>query len=73
MKRTTLFLPEGLHEELREEAFRTRVSMSEVMRKRLEKRTLPPPMENDPLLEVAGICGGGDSLTENLDEELYDL
>ena len=36
MKRTTLFLPDELHEQLRQEAFRSRVSMAQVIRMRLE-------------------------------------
>lgn len=71
MKRTTIFLPDELHEHLRQEAFRTRMSMAQVIRMRLEspagrhKKT-----KTDPLLKVAGICRGP-ILSERIDEELY--
>jgi hypothetical protein len=62
MKRTTVFLPDDVHEALRQEAFLSRKSMVEVIRLRLAKET---PLKNrkkakvvDPLLGVAGICSG---------------
>ncbi len=73
MKRTTIFLPDELHEQIRREAFRTRLSMAQLIRLRLEhpastpKRTKP---KTDPLLKVAGICRGP-LLSERIDEELY--
>jgi hypothetical protein len=77
MKRTTIFLPDDLHERLRREAFHARVSMAELIRSRLDqavprrKRQLRR-VEDDPLLKVAGIIRDG-ALTQNLDEEIYDL
>jgi hypothetical protein len=71
MKRTTLFLPDELHEQLRQEAFRSRVSMAQIIRMRLENpvsRAKKPKV--DPLLKVAGICRGP-ILSERIDEELY--
>ena len=72
MKRTTLFLPDELHEQLRQEAFRSRVSMAQIIRMRLEH---PVPRAKktklDPLLKVAGICRGP-ILSERIDEELYE-
>jgi hypothetical protein len=73
MKRTTIFLPEELHEQIRQEAFQSRLSMAQVIRLRLEhpastpKKTKP---KADPLLKVAGICRGP-LLSERIDEELY--
>lgn len=39
MRRTTIFLPDDLHEQLRQEAFRTRLSMAELIRLRLQRRS----------------------------------
>ncbi len=75
MKRTTIFLPERLHEQLREEAFRTRVSMAELIRSKLQHRLAAPgkgKSKTDPLLAVAGIGSDG-RLTTGIDEEIYDL
>lgn len=80
MKRTTIFLPEDLHEELRKEAFRSRVSMAQLIRARLEQgrtsrkrsRRSEDALLDDPLLKVAGIGSDG-TLTRNLDEELYGI
>lgn len=75
MKRTTIYLPEELHERLREEAFRERVSMAQLIRSKLEKdggwnKRRKPKV--DPLLEVSGIFADR-TLNSRLDEELYDL
>ena len=73
MKRTTIFLPEALHEELRQEAFRRRVSMAELIRSRLDRpsaRRRARRMKEDPLLRVAGILRGG-RLSEGIDEAVY--
>jgi hypothetical protein len=77
MKRTTIFLPDELHEELRSEAFRERVSMAEVIRLRIQTPASAPrraPAKrnaaSDPLLKVAGICRGP-IISENIDDELY--
>ena len=74
MRRTTIFLPEELHERLRAEAFKARVSMAELIRTRLERgsrrRTQKPASKRDPLLDVIGIIHDG-TLTQNLDEDLY--
>ena len=74
MKRTTIYLPEGLHERLREQAFRERVSMAELIRLKLEapQASSGESEEEDPLLAVAGIINDG-TLTKNLDQDLYDL
>ena len=77
MKRTTIFLDEEVHERLRQEAHGARVSMAELIRRKLDspKAEAEPewqPPETDPLLRVAGIGSDG-TLTQNLDEELYDL
>ncbi|HYM12294.1 MAG TPA: hypothetical protein VEU62_16280 [Bryobacterales bacterium] len=77
MKRTTIFLPDDLHERLRREAFHARVSMAALIRSRLDqavprRQRKPRRVEDDPLLKVAGIGHDG-TLTQRLDEELYDL
>jgi hypothetical protein len=76
VKRTTVFIPDELHEELRQEAFRKRVSMAELIRSRLERQrkrhTSQTSLQGDPLLRVAGICRG-EPLTENIDETLYGI
>jgi predicted HicB family RNase H-like nuclease len=73
MKRTTIFLSDELHDQLREEAFRTRVSMAELIRSRLERRYRQRRGRRsrvDPLAEVEGIIHDG-KLSVRIDEELY--
>jgi len=75
VKRTTIFLPEELHEQLRREAFEARVSLAELIRSRLQAtpaKSVDFDLDTDPLLRVAGSASAGD-LTSNLDEELYEL
>ena len=74
MKRTTVFLPEELHENLRQEAFRARVSMAELIRSKLQTKPAARPRspKADPLLEVAGLGSDG-SLTAAIDEDLYGI
>jgi hypothetical protein len=59
----TIRLPEDLHGKLRGDAKRANVSMSDLIRRRLE--------EPDPLLEVAGIFSDGTLC--DLDEDLYEI
>jgi hypothetical protein len=73
MKRTTVFLPEELHERLREEAFRHRISMAELIRSRLERtngRRKRRALASDPLAKVEGIVHDG-KLSAGIDEALY--
>jgi len=71
MKRTTIFLPDGLHESLRQEAFRTRVSMAELIRLRLESGTRKEGKPGrDPLAKVEGALRHG-RLSQDIDEALY--
>ena len=74
MRRTTIFLPEDLHENLRQEAFGARVSMAALIRSKLQAKAAARPRRprTDPLLEVAGIGSDG-SLTAAIDEELYGI
>ena len=76
MKRTTIFLPEDLHERLRREAFKSRLSMAELIRSRLEHRGSNGKKRKpkiDALGKVIGICGGGPDLTKDIDKELYGI
>ena len=71
MRRTTIFLPDELHERLRNEAFAARVSMADLIRRRLEAakpRRMRP--RRDPLAAVEGIIQDG-HLSENIDDALY--
>jgi hypothetical protein len=73
MVRTTIFLPEEIHRELRAEAFRSHVSMAELIRLRLQpapSRSKTRGSAGDPLLKAAGICRGP-ILSDNIDEQLY--
>lgn len=73
MKRTTIFLPDELHEELRQTAFRAKVSMAELIRANL-RHSLERPRKRaslrDPILKVAGVCRGP-ILSSGIDEALY--
>ena len=73
MKRTTVFLPDELHERLRREAFGSRISMAELIRRRLEgrhrRRNTGQPVRT-PLDEVVGILHDG-TLSARIDEDLY--
>ena len=70
MKRTTIFLPENLHEQLRGEAFASRVSVAQLIRTRLEGGGRPRRSKKDLLGKVEGIVRDG-RLSENIDEALY--
>lgn len=71
MKRTTIFLPDELHERLRNEAFAARISVAELIRSRLERGRRPrAKLGRDPLLAVEGIVHDG-KLSEDVDEALY--
>jgi hypothetical protein len=72
MKRTTIFLPDDLHERLREEAFRSRISVAELIRSRLSNGRPMFNVDDDPLLAVAGICNVP-GLSDRIDEHIYDL
>jgi hypothetical protein len=73
MVRTTIFLPDELHERLRSDAFEARVSMAELIRRRLEKtRPRRPELRKDYLGELDGCLSHG-RLSEDIDETLYGL
>jgi hypothetical protein len=74
MKRTTIFLPDELHERLRKEAFRAKISMAELIRTRLtrSKRRAKWTAANDPIMKVAGICSGP-VFSDEIDEKLYGI
>ncbi len=76
MRRTTIFLPETLYEQLRREAFHSRVSMASLIRSRLDRPFSGKKAvrrEPDPLLAVAGIYRGPERLARNIDRELYGI
>lgn len=73
MRRTTIFLPDDLHERIRLEAFRAKISMAELIRVKLQRSTSGPRRRasaKDPILKVAGVCHCP-ILSENIDEALY--
>jgi len=74
MKRTTIFLPDELHERLRKEAFRSKISMAELIRSKLsgKQRRRRFRVEDDPILRVAGICSGP-PISGDIDEEIYGI
>ena len=73
MKRTTIFLPDELHEQLRRDAFRAKSSMADLIRKRLQGSTDRPRRrrKTDPILKVAGICAGP-VFSNDIDDALYE-
>lgn len=75
MKRTTVLLRDELHAQLRQEAFRSGVSLAQLIRSRLENASRSegrPKPRVDPLLRVADICRGP-VLSKSIDEELYGI
>jgi hypothetical protein len=81
VRRTTIFLPDDLHEELRAEAFRRQISIAEVIRLHIQVPTKAPVKAprrahgkryagSDPLLRVVGICGTT-VMSANIDADLY--
>jgi len=73
MRRTTIFLPEEVHEQLRRDAFLAKTSMAELIRVRLRRSINPPRRRGsaeDPILKVAGVCRGP-VLSKEIDESLY--
>ena len=73
VKRTTVFLPDELHEQLRLDAFCAKTSMAELIRARLRRSTGRPQRRvssQDPILKVAGVCGGP-ILSSEIDKRLY--
>ena len=72
VKRTTIFLPESLHRQLREDAFRANVSMAELIRAKLQESAPRGRREAspDPILKVAGLCRGP-VISEGIDDALY--
>ena len=75
MVRTTIVLPEPLHEELRLEAFNKRLSMATIIRMRLERSAAPGAAAGDldPILAIAGLAPAASEelLTAHLDDDLY--
>ena len=75
MKRITIFLPDELHERPRQEAFRARLSMAELIRLRLEHCAFESKKRRrgaDLLLKAAGVCRGP-QFSQQVDEELYGI
>ena len=73
MRRTTLFLPDELHEQLRKDAFRAKTSMAELIRAKLRRSTVPPRRRRssqDPILKVAGVCSG-QVFSGEIDDHVY--
>jgi len=75
MRRTTIFLPDEVHEQLRQDAFRAKTSMAAFIRARLQPSTARPRKRGsprDPILKVAGVCRGP-VLSNDIDDSLYGL
>jgi hypothetical protein len=73
VKRTTVLLPEELHERLRQEAFRQRISMAELIRSRLARTTGRRSRRagsSDPLTKVEGLVRDG-KLSARIDKAIY--
>jgi hypothetical protein len=72
MRRTTVFLSDELHDQLRRDAFEAKVSMAEVIRMKLKMPAMRPRanVSEDPILKVAGICQGT-ILSRGIDKSLY--
>jgi hypothetical protein len=73
MVRTTIFLPDEVHEQLRQDAFRAKTSMAELIRARLRRSAGRPRRRGspeDPILKVAGVCRGP-VLSSEIDGFLY--
>jgi len=66
LRRTTIFLPDELHERLRRDALRANVSMAELIRIRLQRSAA----SSDPILKVAGVCRGP-ALSNDVDDSVY--
>ena len=74
MRRTTIFLPDELHEQLRQEAFQAKTSMAQLIRAKLRHAHDAPRQRRarrDPLSKVAGICRGP-VLSRDIDDVLYE-
>jgi hypothetical protein len=73
MRRTTIFLPDEVHERLRRDAFRAKISMAELVRTMIERSSARPKRRGrspDPILKVAGVCRGP-VLSNDIDDSLY--
>jgi hypothetical protein len=72
MRRTTVFLSDELHEQLRRDAFRAKVSMAEIIRQKLQTPDTRPRRKagEDPILKVAVICRGP-ILSRDVDKSVY--
>ena len=73
MRRTTIFLPDDLHEQLRRDAFQSKTSMAALIRSRLQYSVAPRSKRRpakDPILKVAGVCRGA-VLSSEIDDSLY--
>jgi hypothetical protein len=73
MRRTTIFLPEKLHGQLRADALRAKTSLSAFVRAKLQdsaERSRRRKASQDPILKVAGICRGP-VLSDGIDGSLY--
>jgi len=72
VKRTTIFLPDSLHRQLRDDAFRAHISMAQLIRVKLQG-SAPPRRRGaspDPILKVAGLCRGP-VISDEIDDALY--
>jgi hypothetical protein len=68
-----MFLPDEVHEQLRQDAFRAKTRMARLIRDRLQGSIDRPRRRRssqDPILKVAGVCRGP-VLSSEIDDWLY--
>jgi Ribbon-helix-helix protein, copG family len=75
LKRVQLMLDEELDQAVAREALLQRISRSEVVRRILREKLLPPPppREEDPLWELVGMVEGEPDDSQRINEVVYGL
>jgi hypothetical protein len=73
LKRVQLMLDEELDQAVAREARLQRISKSEVVRRILKERLLPPlpPLEEDPLWQMVGMVEGSPDDSQRIDDVVY--
>jgi hypothetical protein len=72
MKRLQIMIEEDLDDALGAQAIRERTSKAALIRRYVRDRMEPlPPIEEDPLWDLAELGEGGPDWSVSIDEELY--